>query len=168
MILQRFQVQMMPPVSEPAPPPLSALPHIPHTAPPRGAERVHSVNETKTNADTGFRWLSRTETIKYQTSSKSYLLVRLCGKFTELWRKCLKTTQIIRKKCKEFECTCLGLISGRCRITDRSKSRTETFWVELEVWPELHGKTNPLEQGIIFLSFQIFFLPPSPKSMHCY
>lgn len=43
-----------------------------------------------------------------------------------------------------FESTCLGLISGRCRITERSKSRK--FWFELEVWPKSKERSDQSEQ----------------------
>lgn len=45
---------------------------------------------------------------------------------------CIADKQTTRKR-KMFRSTCFGLIFGRCRITERSKSRIERFWFEIEV-----------------------------------
>lgn len=63
-----------------------------------------------------------------------------------------------------FESTRLGLSFGRCRITERSKSRMETFWFELEVGPKIQERTDQSEQetmeesrkSTLFLSLQPF------------
>lgn len=80
----------------------------------------------------------------FRCSSNNYYVNGLCVLFNWV----IKRTQE-KLKIKIIDRTCFGVIFVMCTMTERSKSRAEKLWFELELWPtsRKHREIGSVRRG---------------------